>query len=73
MIEQKRSRKNLKIGIGIFILIVGISYIPLNTTDYVYEITVLQEHIVTSLAWIIVGILIILGTGKIKQLMGKKK
>ncbi len=64
MTQKVRSRKNLKIGIGVFILIVGISYIPMQTPDY--EPTI--EHIITAIAWMIVGILIILGTGKIMRI-----
>ena len=69
MVQKERSRKNLKIGVGIFIVILGILNTPMKPIEEIGTI----ESIVTSVAWVIVGILIILGTGKIKKIFGTKK
>ena len=61
----ERSRKNLKIGIGIFIVILGVLNLAtekLSTLQFV-------SQQVTSLAYIIVGILIVVGIGKIKEFL----
>jgi len=68
MIQQKRNRKDLKLTVGTFILIFGLSYIPLLPISN--EITII--HLVASVSLVIVGILIILGTGKIKKLIKKE-
>ena len=66
MTQQQRNKKNLKIGIGILIIIVGIS---ISVEKLPYDQFMNQQVVV--LAYIAVGILIILGTGKIKRLLGK--
>jgi len=68
MSVQKRSRKNLKIGVGIFMIIFGISYY-FTAEGIANEVPI--NHLVLSIVWITVGILIILGTGKIKELINK--
>jgi len=66
----QRSRKILKIGVGIFMIIFGISY---YFTGEGIRNEVPINHLAFSTVWIIVGILIILGTGKIKELIIKSK
>ncbi len=67
MIQQQRSRKNIKIGVGILIIIIGI--VNISTEKLPYDQFMNQQ--VVTLAYIVVGILIIAGTGKIKSLFGK--
>ncbi|MCV0412817.1 hypothetical protein [Nitrosarchaeum sp.] len=61
----QRSRKNLKIGIGVFIMVSGILNITMGEQSYQN----LMENRIITLAYIIVGILIILGTDRIKELL----
>ncbi len=68
MIQQKRSRKDIKLAVGIFILISGVSYIPILPISN--EITII--YLVASVSLVIVGLLIILGTGKIKKRIKKE-
>lgn len=65
----QRSRKNLKIGVGIFIIVVGV--LDISTEELPYDQFMNQQVVI--LAYIAVGILIILGTGKIKELLRIKE
>ena len=66
---QQRSRKKIKIGIGILILLLGIGAIPMRPEG----IGGTTEAMITAIAYMTVGILIMLGTGKIKKIIKVKK
>lgn len=61
----ERKRKNIKIGVGIFLIIIAVLNISTEKLPY----NQFMDQQIVTLAYIIVGILIILGTGKLKEIL----